>query len=261
MAGWNLLFLHRGPIAPDPSQTPEWNRGAYLAEGLGHCGACHTPRNIFGAEQSGAAFAGGDAENWFAPALNANATAPEPWTVDSMTDYLRRGWVDSHSASSGPMELVYHNLGDVSEDDVRAIATYVVSLAGPPSAEQKQRASDAAQLAKQTALPNADAPGASVFEGACNNCHRNGGPTLAGHLPLALYTAVNSPDPRNLIHVIMDGVHPVEGEAGPIMPGFAAALTDDQIAALATYIRSGFSKEPAWTAVDTTVHAIRQGKV
>ncbi|MFO1184969.1 MAG: cytochrome c [Bauldia sp.] len=258
LAGWNLLFLRGGPIPQDASKGPEWNRGAYLVEGLGHCGACHTPRNALGGERQAEAFAGGTAENWHAPALDATSPAPVPWTVETMTAYLRRGWAEQHSASSGPMQVVYHNLGEVPESDVKAMATYLVAKAGPPSADRQKRAADA--IAKAAANPaggSAAGEGADVFAGACANCHRNGGPTLAGRLPMGLYTAVNAPDPRNLIHVVMDGLRPREGEAGPMMPGFAPALTDAQIAALVTFIRGRYSDRPAWSDVAATVKALR----
>ena len=265
IAGWNMLFLHKGPVPPTPDQSAEWNRGAYLVEGLGHCGACHTPRNQAGGESVGQAYAGNVVEQWHAPALNSDSPAPVPWTVDSMTTYLRRGWVDQHSVSAGPMQLVYHNLGDVPDADVRAIATYLVSVAGPVSPERARRAEEILALVQGSkagtvaAVPAGETAGAAIFAGACSSCHQEGGPTLAGHLPLALYTAVTAPDPRNLIHVILDGVRPVDGEAGPIMPGFAGALTDEQVASLASYIRAHYTKQPAWTDLTRAVHDIRQG--
>src|SRR5450756_874720 len=91
IAGWKLLFLRRGTWQPDPSQSAEWNRGAYLVEGLAHCGACHTPRNALGAERAGAAFAGGEVDHWSAYAINAQSPAPVPWTAEALYGYLRDG--------------------------------------------------------------------------------------------------------------------------------------------------------------------------
>jgi mono/diheme cytochrome c family protein len=101
--------------------------------------------------------------------------------------------------------------------------------------------------------------GQSIFAATCNTCHRNGGPTLAGRLPLALYSVVNAPSPRNLIHVILEGVRPVEVEPGPIMPPFGSVLTDAQVTALANYIRSQYSPQPAWSSVAQEVANIRRG--
>src|SRR5438132_9071415 len=103
MAIWNKLFFEPGRLAPVASQTPEWNRGAYLVEGLGHCGACHTPRNKLGAEKKDEAFAGGEVEGWHAPALNAGSPSPIPWTVDAMHAYLKHGVADLHAQSAGSM--------------------------------------------------------------------------------------------------------------------------------------------------------------
>jgi mono/diheme cytochrome c family protein len=264
MAAWNLAFLKKGSAPSDPKQSADWNRGAYLAEGPGHCAACHTPRNFAGAEDGGAAYAGAPVDQWIAPALNAASPAPVPWTVDTMTAYLRRGWAEFHSVSAGPMQLVYHNLSDIPESDVRAIATYLVAVAGPPSPERLKRAADAQALAQSatgnTAIAAGD-EGQTIFTGTCNTCHRNGGPTLAGRLPMALYSIVNAPSPRNLIHVILEGVRPVDIEPGPIMPAFGPVLTDSQVVALVTYVRSHYSLGPAWPGLATEVANVRQGTV
>ena len=102
LAGWKLLFLDKGEFQPDPARSPEWNRGAYLAEGVAHCGACHTPRNALGARETSAKFAGGESEGWHAPALNEASTAPVPWDQDSLYAYLRTGVSEDHALAAGP---------------------------------------------------------------------------------------------------------------------------------------------------------------
>jgi len=159
------------------------------------------------------------------------------------------------------MQLVYHNLSDIPEGDVRAIATYVVALAGPPSADRLKRAQDAQARAQNAPTPLAgNDEGQAIFGAICSTCHRNGGPTLAGRLPMALYSAVNAPSPRNLINVILQGVQPVDIEPAPIMPPFGSVLTDTQLTALVTYIRAHFSAEPAWNGVAAEVANARQGR-
>ena len=128
IAGWKLLFLRHGTYQPDSSKSAEWNRGAYLVEGLAHCGACHTPRNGLGAERPNAQFAGGDVDNWHAYAINANSEAPIPWNADALYAYLRQGWQPDHGTARGPMAEVVSNLSSVNESDVRAIATYMASV-------------------------------------------------------------------------------------------------------------------------------------
>src|SRR5271169_5793693 len=115
MQGWNLLFLKPGPYQPDPAHDEAWNRGAYLVEGLAHCGACHTPRNVLGAEKASASFSGGDVDNWHAYAINAQSRSPLPWTTDALFHYLRYGWDSDHGVARGPMAEVATNLSSVPE--------------------------------------------------------------------------------------------------------------------------------------------------
>jgi mono/diheme cytochrome c family protein len=124
-AFWKLLFLERDAAPADAQQSPEWNRGAYLVEGLGHCGACHTPRNALGAEKRERAYAGGETEGWVAPALNAESPAAVPWDAERLFRYLRHGFDDRHGLAAGPMAPVVRNLASVPDTDVRAISLYV----------------------------------------------------------------------------------------------------------------------------------------
>ena len=193
LAGWKLFFLREGPRDDDPAQSAEWNRGAYLAEGLAHCGACHTPRNRLGAEQRDAHFAGGEAEGWHAYAINAASPAPVPWTADSLHVYLRHGWHAQHGISRGPMAPVTANLATVPEADVRAIAVYVAARMGVPEQEKMARAEQvlskarpsrpgAATAGDSQTLPEASGtgPGRALYAAACASCHDGSRP-----LPLA----------------------------------------------------------------------------
>src|SRR5438067_3088190 len=118
---WKSRYFERGGFTPDPSRSREWNRGAYLVEALGHCGACHTPRNKLGAEIKDQAFAGGEVEGWHAPALNSASPSPVPWTVEAVPAYPRTVVADLHAISAGPMSDVVHDLSQVSDDAVRAM--------------------------------------------------------------------------------------------------------------------------------------------
>jgi mono/diheme cytochrome c family protein len=274
LAGWKLLFFTPGEYRPDTAQTAEWNRGAYLAEGLGHCGACHTPRNLLGAEKKGEHYAGGEAEGWTAYALNAASPAPVPWTVDSLSTYLSTGFEEHHGVARGPMAPVTANMKSAADGDAKAIATYVASIMGEPSAERRDRGARALEaetrhppgLHVQTAgaqtLPvgvDAKEPGAAIYAAACSTCHDAGRPVPYGGLPLRLSTAPSGPTPMNPINVILFGLPAPEGEAGPIMPGFAGAMTDRQIADLLSYLRKTFSDQPAWTETEAMVRDIRAG--
>lgn len=129
MAGWNMLFHDPAPFTPDPAQSEQWNRGAYLAEGLGHCSACHTPRNALGAERWKSAYlAGGEAERWSAPALSTLSQSPLPWSEDDLYAYLRTGFSPAHGPAGGPMAPVVHSMAVLPDADVRAIAHYIASF-------------------------------------------------------------------------------------------------------------------------------------
>ena len=260
IAGWKLLFLRHGTYQPDPAQSAEWNRGAYLVEGLAHCGACHTPRNALGAERASAQFAGGDVDNWHAYAINAQSPAPVPWDADALFAYLRDGWHPDHGVARGPMAQVVSNLSEVPQSDIRAIAVYMAGVFGAPTPDRKRRGEAVLAQIKSPAvqISQANAAGASIYAAACATCHETGRPLPYGGVNLGLSTAISSPDPRNATNIVLSGVRPVEGERSPIMPGFASSMNDGQISALLNYLRARFSNQPAWTGVEKTVEDARR---
>ena len=269
IAGWKLLFLRHGTFEPDSSKSAEWNRGAYLVEGLAHCGACHTPRNGLGAERPDAQFTGGDVDNWRAYAINANSAAPIPWNAEALYGYLRQGWHPDHGTARGPMAEVVSNLSSVNESDVRAIATYMAGVFGAPTPDRKNQAAEVLAQVKapvKSAAPDAaavqpveiDAAGAAIYAAACATCHETGRALPYGGVNLRLSTALSSPDPRNAVNILLSGIRPVEGERSPIMPGFAATMNDDQIVSLLQYLRAQFSNQPPWTSVETAVAEARR---
>ena len=253
LAVWKALYLHHDGFKPEAAQSADWNRGGYLVEGLAHCGACHTPRNAQGAERRNQKFAGGSSEGWDAPALNQASPAPIPWTREQLFAYLRRGVDDVHGAPAGPMAPVAHNLARVPDTDVRAIATYVASMASAPA----PAAADNSPAAPTTVAP-ATEPGSAavIFAGACAGCHS--GLPGASAVDLARSTAINAPDPRNAIRVVLDGITPPPGERGPLMPPFAGAFTDQQIADVLSYVRARTARHPAWDDLASQVKTIRQ---
>lgn len=268
LVAWDALFLDDRRYAPDPTQGAQWNRGAYLVEGVGHCGACHTPRNIAGAERKSDRLAGGEAEGWHAPALGTRSHAPIPWTNGALFRYLRQGFDPDHGLAAGPMSEVVDGLASVPEDDVRAIVAYLTSLpASSPGhardtvAVAEQREFDAAghharDRASETAASGAKTrdAGETIFEGACAICHYAGIALPAQKpVPLALATSVNATTPRDVVQIVARGLHPDAGESGAIMPGFRGALTDAQLVAVIEYVRARFSDRPPWNDVERTV--------
>ena len=198
LAGWKLLFLHSGAFQPDATQSAEWNRGAYLVDGLGHCGACHTPRNLLGAEKNSEPFSGGDAEGWTAYALNTASPAPVAWGVDNLSHYLSNGWEAHHGVARGPMGPVTANLSAASPDDAKAIATYLTSVmtkgapqngvaqAAPPTAIANPVTVQAAGGQTVPASFDVADKGAVIYATACSSCHEAGRPVPYGGLHLSL---------------------------------------------------------------------------
>ncbi|HLY46932.1 MAG TPA: cytochrome c [Stellaceae bacterium] len=264
MAVWNLVFFDAAPFRPDPQHDALWNRGAYLVAGLGHCGDCHSPRNALGAETTAEALAGGEAEGWGAPALNAASPAPVPWDAEHLDAYLRRGWDVEHGAAAGPMRPVVDALARADPADVRAIATYLAANEGGASADRQRRASEARARAGKASLPQPAAGeelGAAIFAGACAACHAGGSPMVPPHgIDLALSTAVNEADPGNAIRIVQGGIQPDDERAGPWMPPFAGAFTDAQLASLLGYIRAHYGSGAAWTGLAAKIHDLRQSK-
>ncbi len=240
MALWNPLFHDPAPYAPDTTRSAQWNRGAYLVNGLGHCGACHTGRNLLGAEKSGQAsyLAGAVVDGWEAPALTAASPAPVPWHEQSLFDYLRRGYSREHGVATGPMAPVIRELAALPDDDIRAMAHYLASFNPPPGPDTPTVASVLARARANRPLPS---EGQRLFEQACGACHHDGdGPQTFGlNIPLVLSTKLHSRRPENLERIIREGLqNPVHRDVG-FMGGFGRALDERQVREIVDTLRSG----------------------
>lgn len=272
---WKRLYFEPGRFRPDPAHSAEWNRGAYLAEGLGHCGACHTPRNLVGAEKKRQDFAGGEVQGWHAPALNADSPAPVPWTTSQLHKYLRTGLDDQHAIAAGPMDPVVRNLAAVPERDVQAIAAYVAARIGAPTPQRRKGGEEALAHARRdiAAYPFVDRgsrhvagddrafrEGAAVYAGTCAECHDRGRLATSGAaLHLALGSAVTIPTSANLIRITLEGIIPPDSDPARWMPGFAGALTDEQVKDLVYYMRTHFGRAPPWRDVDDELKKAKSG--
>jgi nicotinate dehydrogenase subunit B len=261
MAGWNALFHQASAFEADATQSTSWNRGAYLVEGLGHCGACHSPRNAFGAEKAGAYLAGGFAEGWEAPPLTSLSHAPIPWSQDELFAYLRSGESRFHGVAAGPMAPVVKELASLPDQDIRAMAVYLSSFNEKTISQPDQEAM-AARLEHltSTGVVSASAMGARLYQGACAVCHQVGGAPLFGSRPsLALNSNLHSAMPDNLIQVILRGIaSPVSSDLG-YMPGFKDSLSTDQVTELVSYLRQQFAPgKPRWIDVRAAVSRAMQ---
>jgi nicotinate dehydrogenase subunit B len=260
MAGWNALFHQGSLFQPNPMKSQAWNRGAYLVEGLGHCGACHSPRNALGAEKDNAYLAGALAEGWEAPALTSLSQAPIPWSEDELYAYLRTGESRFHGVAAGPMAPVVKEMASLPDQDIRAMAVYLGSF-NAKALDRPAQDALAAKLEAETKFAVASSPGARLYQGACAVCHEVGGLPLFGSRPsLALNSNLHSARPDNLIQVILHGIAaPAASDLG-YMPAFRDSLDDDQVAALVDYLRGQFAPgQPRWRDVRATISRVRAG--
>jgi nicotinate dehydrogenase subunit B len=258
LAGWNALFHRADALKPDPTKSELWNRGAYLVEGLGHCSACHSPRNALGAEQRHAYLAGGLAEGWEAPALTSLSQAPIAWDEDELFAYLRTGHSRFHGVAAGPMAPIVRDLTALPDQDIRAMAVYLASF-NDAALDKPARERRAADLEADTKVTTASSPGARFYLGACAVCHEVGGLPLFGSRPsLALNSNLHAATPDNLVQVILNGItEPASSDLG-YMPAFKHSTSDAQIEEIVTFLRRQFAPDkPAWSGVRDTIARVR----
>jgi mono/diheme cytochrome c family protein len=231
---WNMLSLRQHATAQPPQGAPpEWSRGKELVRGPGHCSACHTPRNLLGADKLSHDFQGGLLDNFVAPDLTGNMrTGLGRWSVDDITEYLRTGR-NAHSAAGGPMgDVVTYSTSLITDEDRQAIAIYLKSL--PASPDVDVDAPDAASMKR----------GAAIFSDACTACHLENAVGQATMFPpLGNNAVVQQSDPTSVLHILLAGmrVGPAPTRPSPLtMPSFAWKLTDRQIADVSTYVRNSW---------------------
>ncbi|WP_255774493.1 cytochrome c [Microbulbifer zhoushanensis] len=255
--GWKLMYFDPEPWQPDPAQSDQWNRGAYLAKGLGHCSACHTPRNAMGAEEKDRAYAGALVDNWYAPALDASQPVPVHWDEEALYQYLRSGLSANHGVAVGSMgEVVHRGLNRAADDDIRALATYLVSLSGEENSTEQVQPAEIITAAQQRADTDHSA-GEMLYVGACAACHYNSADKpMAARAELSLNSAVTAEDPTNLIRVVLEGIGTDSGTPVLVMPGYAA-LSDSDLVALAQFLRRR-SGLPEWKNLRQRVEELRE---
>jgi mono/diheme cytochrome c family protein len=230
MAVWRELFFSEGTYKNDPAKSAAWNRGAYLVEGLGHCSACHSPRNALGGIEKDKAFTGATIDGWFALNLSSELhTGLGNWTAEQIATYLKTGAVAGKTTALGPMALVVKNSTSFMTDaDLMAMATYLKDI--PPNSTLRQG---------KPAPDPTRAAGATLYLDHCAGCHQAGGRGMPGVFPpLAGNGVVVASDPADILKVVLNGV-PAQGKYVP-MPPFSSQLNDQQIADLANYVRSSW---------------------
>ena len=251
---WSALFNANTRFEPDTSQSPEWNRGAYLAEALAHCGECHTPRNLAFALNNRRKFAGAVTAGWRAFNISSDKTTGiGAWRDDDVASYLSIGHADGHGTASGPMgEAVDHSFSQLAPEDIRAVVTYLRSVPAIASPDLPAPLAPPAPASHKQGGGTADPRGKMVFEGACVSCHGWSGESSIS--PFATFTgawAVNDPSATNVAQIVISGTRRLTPEGAVAMPAFGNAYSDEEIAAVANYITARFgSKGSQLTAKD-----------
>lgn len=252
---WNALFHDATPYKADAAQTPEWNRGAYLAQGLAHCTTCHTPRTSLMAEDLKRNLGGGEVGGWYAPNITSHAVSGiGHWTQEELIAYLSGKPVPGKGPAAGPMaEAVDHSLKHLSQEDLKAIAVYIKSVPAVDDGSLKQAADS---FGKQTdaldTIRGVDLPkeynamtGAQLYDAYCAACHQaQGQGTEGGGLPALFHnTSLGHASSNNLVQVLLHGIerHGVD----TVMPGFAHELTDTQITTLGNYLLTNYGNPAA----------------
>lgn len=237
LAMWDEFFFSPGTFHPDPKQSAQWNRGAYLVEGPGHCGMCHTPKNFLGADNTDARFQGYALQGWFAPNITDDARRGiGGWSAEDIVAYLKTGH-NNTGAASGPMsETLNLSTSKMSDADLQAVAVYLKDQGG----QQKTAAADQADPPDQKVMKS----GAQVYADECSACHGADGKGQAHLFPaLSGSPAVQQTDPTTVLHVVLRGARSVGTQpapTAPAMPEFGWVLNDGQVAAVATYIRNAW---------------------
>jgi mono/diheme cytochrome c family protein len=248
--GWNLLFLNSHDFQTDPRQSAEWNRGAYLVNGLGHCGGCHTPKNALGADKSKLELHGATVENWVAPDLTRNdRTGLGAWSIDDVTEYLRTGRNARAGAGGVMADVITYSTSLMSDADRRAMAVYLKSQAAAPIVGHEPP--DLGAMRR----------GAAIYSDACASCHLEDGVGQPRYFPPLGHNAMlQQADPTGLEHLILAGgrVGTSPSRPSPLsMPSFAWKLTDREIADVATYLRNSWGNQAASVSL-ADVRAVRK---
>jgi mono/diheme cytochrome c family protein len=247
MGIWSMLFNPDVRFEPNADRSDEWNRGAYLAEAMGHCGECHTPRNLAFALNNRKKFAGATQAGWRAYNITADhGSGVGTWSDADLSHYLSVGHAEGRGTASGPMgEVVDESLGHLTPSDITALVTYLRTVPDVATSDLPEPRKDPAPTAySQGAAANADPHGRAVYEGACVGCHGwTGVSPVLSSATLTGTRAVNDETATNVAQVIIRGGQRHAGESATDMPPFGDAYSDAEIASVANYVTARFGTQ------------------
>jgi mono/diheme cytochrome c family protein len=247
MSFWSALFNPDTRFAPDSSKTPEWNRGAYLAEALAHCGECHTPRNLGFALNNREKFGGAITAGWRAYNISSDKTTGiGGWRDDDLISYLSIGHAAGHGSASGPMgEAVDHSFSQFTPEDIRAVVAYLRTVPPVASPDLPATLAPPAPSSHKDGGGTPDPRGKMVFEGACVSCHGwTGESPISPFATLTGAWAVNDPGATNVAQIVISGTER-HSEGAVSMPAFGDAYSDAEIAAVTNYVTARFGSKPS----------------
>jgi mono/diheme cytochrome c family protein len=254
MAAWNLFYNPDARFRPNTAQTAEWNRGAYLAEAMGHCGECHTPRNLADAIDNHRKFAGALTAGWRAYNITSDKAAGlGDWSDADLSTYLSTGHADGHGGSAGPMgEATDNSLTFLTPGDIHALVVYLRSVPAASSDLPHTVEAPAPASHREGATAGLDPRGEQVFAGACASCHDwTGVSPTSKYATLTGVRAVNDPSATNVAQTVINGVDRQTAEGRIFMPAFGEGYSDDDIAAVSNYVTTRFGAQGAHlTAMD-----------
>jgi mono/diheme cytochrome c family protein len=239
MAIWNEMFFKPGGFKPNPDKSEQWNRGAYLVEGAGHCGACHTPKNALGAAKTSDRLAGGDAgEHWYAPSLAGDKhEGLRQRSVENNMEYLKTGATRNSAAAGTMVDVIRNSTRYLDDRDLRSIAVYLKDM--PPDSHGNSRNDRKWNIDRRRMIS-----GAALYQDHCAACHMENGEGLPDVFPsLGNSSAIQAKKPDTIVHLILQGGRMAGTPARPVqfgMPAFKDKLNDGQIADLATYVRNAW---------------------
>jgi len=248
LAVWDEAFLVEGTFKPDPAKSPEVNRGAYIVEGLGHCGECHNGRNLLGDTRMAQSLRGGPIQDWYAPNITSDVRdGIGKYSDDQIFQFLKVGAAPGMGVVAGPMaQTVHESLSKLTDADVHAMIAYLKSTPAKPSYTSAER----------TAYTGPQPVGREIYLNNCASCHQLDGKGIAGSVPsLVANGSVLADGPQDVIRVLLGGIE-AQASYAP-MPAVAADLTDGQVATVANYVRQAWGNQAPPNATGSLVGELR----
>jgi mono/diheme cytochrome c family protein len=238
VAMWNALYFEPGEFQPDHTKSAQWNRGAFLVRGPGHCGACHTPKTFLGGDKTSERLQGYETQGWFAPDITGTRGGISDWSPADIAEYLKKGH-NRFAGAAGPMaEVVEHSGSQMSQSDLEAIGVYLKQQTGESEESSRLPASDPRMVA-----------GSAIYMDLCSACHKKDGTGIPYLIPdLAGSASVAGREPTTVLRVLIGGAQSVATSSeptAPAMPAYGWQLNDAQLAAVATYVRNSWGHTSA----------------